>query len=101
GGSCGRHGAPASPIGRERGLAVRGRSVVPAGLLAFDRPPADVVAVEFAMPGNAGHRLVGMPLRLADRRAERAHAQHATAGGDDLAIDHPGARMEDLAVADL
>src|SRR5688500_12315721 len=45
---------------------------------AFDRPPADVMAVEFAVPGNARNFGVGLALGVLDAVAERAHAQYAT-----------------------
>src|SRR5690606_26598151 len=51
-------------------------------LPAFDRPPADVVAVELARPRDAGDFGIGLALRIGDVVAQCAHAQHATASGD-------------------
>ena len=65
-----------------------------------DRAPADVVAVEFAVPMDRVDAGIGIALRIGHAVAQRGHARlHATAGGDDLAgIVQRGAGMEDLGV---
>src|SRR5690606_21093446 len=65
---------------------------------ALDRAPADVVAVEGAVPGDAGDRRVGALLRIRHTVAQRAHAQHPTTGGDHVPALHPGAGVEDPGV---
>src|SRR3546814_16029427 len=69
-----------------------------AAALALDRAPADVVAVELARPGNAGHFGVSALLRVGDAVAQRAHAQYAAAGGDGAGAFQAGAGVEQLGV---
>src|SRR5690606_21175276 len=76
-------------------------AIAPAASAALDGPPADVVAMELAMPGDACHRLVRTALRLGDVLAQGTHAQHAATGRDHLVVDQPGAGVEDLAVVRL
>ena len=84
---------PAPGDGRTVGIAPRdgstrqGRSPG----FAFERAPADVVAVELPGPGNPGHLGIGPALRCGHGLAQRAHAQHATTGGDDAIAIKPGA----------
>src|SRR3546814_9436066 len=63
-------------------LQERPRPLLLAAALALDRAPADVVAVELARPGDAGHFGVSALLGVGNAVAQRAHAQHAAAGGD-------------------
>src|SRR3546814_7698044 len=72
-----------------------------AAALALDRAPADVVAVELARPGNAGHFGVSALLRVGDAVAQRAHAQYAAAGGDGAVAVQAGAGVEHLGVVDV
>ena len=70
------------PSRRMRVVAAKARaSLGSAGsdLLARDRAPADVVAVEFAGPGDAGDLRVGAALRVGHAVAQRADAEHAAA----------------------
>src|SRR3546814_9763218 len=69
-----------------------------AAALALDRAPADVVAVELARPGDAGHFGVSALLRVGNAVAQRAHAQHAPAGGDGAVAVQAGAGVEHLGV---
>ena len=54
--------------------------------LARDCTVADIVAVEHAFPADRSSQFVGGGLGLRDALAERGGAQHAAAGGDDLAV---------------
>src|SRR5690606_11215384 len=54
--------------------------------LASDRAVADVAAVLAALEEDAVGDLVGALLGGAHVVAERGHAQHTAAGGDDLAV---------------
>src|SRR3546814_1201656 len=76
---------PAAPClrrGRGQIKSSRLRPLLHAAALVLDRAPADVVAVELAGPGDAGHFGVSALLRVGNAVAQRAHAQHAAAGGD-------------------
>src|SRR3546814_2303648 len=74
------------------------RPHLPAAALALVRAPADGVAVELAGPGDAGHFGVSALLRVGNAVAQRAHAQHAAAGGDGAVAVQAGAGMEHLGV---
>src|SRR5690606_6147324 len=65
------------------------------------RPPADVVAVEFARPGDARDLLIGPRLGLGHAVAQRADAEHATAGGHGVFAFHARAGVEHLGVGQL
>src|SRR5690606_31476908 len=85
-----------SPGALAAAAAPAGRSGLRAAAFALDRAPADVVAVELARPRDAGHFRVGALLRVGDRVAQRAHAQHAAAGGDDAVAFQARAGVEHL-----
>src|ERR1700712_4695059 len=67
-----------------RGWALMSRALIRNSTL--DGPIADVLAVLLAFELDVDQRLVGQLLRLADRFAERRHAEHAAAGGEQLAV---------------
>src|SRR5690606_41577447 len=54
--------------------------------LAGDGPVADIVAVEHAVPANLLGQAVGLLLGIGDAGTDGGGAQHAAAGGDDLAV---------------
>src|SRR3546814_7941577 len=83
------------------GKSSRLKPLLHAAALALDRAPADVVAVELARPGNAGHFGVSALLRVGDAVAQRAHAQYAAAGGDGAVAVQAGAGVEHLGVVDV
>src|SRR5690606_39779978 len=95
-----RSPAGALPLERGAGPAFTRGHAAPgfSGPLALDRAPADVVAVEGAVPGDAGDRRVGALLRILHAVAQRAHAQYPAAGGDHVPALHPGAGVEDPGV---
>src|SRR5690606_6032956 len=66
--------------------------------LAGDGPVADIVAVEHAVPANLLGQAVGLLLGIGDAGTDGGGAQHAAAGGDDLAVLQCGAGVEHLAV---
>src|SRR3546814_17849649 len=74
------------------------RPLLLAAALALDRAPADVVAVELARPGDAGHFGVSALLGVGNAVAQRAHAQHAAARGDGAVAVQAGAGMANLGV---
>src|SRR3546814_4764345 len=74
------------------------RPHLPAAAPALDRAPADVVAVELAGPGDAGHFGVSALLRVGNAVAQRAHAQHAAAGGDGAVAVQAGSGVKHLGV---
>src|SRR3546814_8003362 len=86
--------AGAASQGRSNGKSSRLKPLLHAAALALDRAPADVVAVELARPGNAGHFGVSALLRVGDAVAQRAHAQYAAAGGDGAVAAQAGAGVE-------
>src|SRR5690606_29214890 len=86
------------PRGAGRGVSTHPADYGSAIALALDRAPADVVAVELSRPGDAGHFGIGAIARFGDRVAQRAHAQHAAAGGDDAVAVQARAGVEDLGV---
>ena len=55
------------------------------------------MAAEAAGPVDLVHGRIGFLLRLGCRRAGGGDGEHASAGGDDLAILHSGAGMKHLA----
>src|SRR5262245_57049961 len=69
-------------------------------LFPFDRPPADVSAIEASGPVDPSNRCVGTAVRFAYGLAASRHRQDATAGGEQpLALAHRRG-MEHLHVLD-
>ena len=91
--------APSGRFGFRSGRLPSTRRAFP---FALDRAPADIVAMELAVPVDLPERGVGLALRLGDVVAERAHAQHAAAGGQRFAVRAElGAGLEDFRVRGL
>src|SRR5215471_2672961 len=63
--------------------------------------PADVAAAKAFGPSDAVDRLIGPALRFRHGLAERADIEHAPAIGDDAAVLHRRAGVEDLDAFDL
>src|SRR4051812_23887172 len=80
---CARRGSSRLSTGMIIGLT---RETGPASLarrLTAQRPPADVLAVVHPIEVDLAHGFVSAALRVGDSVAERRHAQHATAIGEE------------------